>query len=671
MISLARSKAAFTLLAVLAAIASVPPASAEVTRVEVTSRTDIAFPGYEKIVGRVFFAVDPANPRNAVVVDLDKATRDGAGRVEFSADFYIVRPKTGGNGAAILDIVNRGGKSVIRNFNRVGSRDPDVGDAFLMKRGFTVVAVGWEFDLPGSGQPQRSPGVAATPRTDDLIRISVPAATDPSGPITGIVRGSFTPSSPNTVYTVGDLVGYAPVDATAADSMLTVRDSLSGPSETIPRDRWQLAGTTVTLSGGFTPGRIYELSFRAEHPPIGGLGFVAVRDFATWIKHDASALTNAKYVYSFGNSQSGRFLRTFVYQGFNSDEEGRQVLDAVLANIAGSARLDLNRRWATPMTATALATAFPFAAQALKDPVSGVSDGLLENPRAAQNQPKIFFANTGVEYWSSAGRVAALTHASPDGSMDLSLPDNVRSYFFAGTQHSPAGFPPDIALGQQRGNPTDYWWTWRALLVAMDDWVRTGTAPPASQVPALSDQTLVDVKNVAFPAIPAVQSPKTLAAGVRVPNLFVDAGAGGGTPLPLLVPQVDADGNERAGIRLPDVAVPLATLTGWNFRNHAIGGTHQIVSLLGSYVPFARTRAEREQNGDPRLSIEERYASREKYLSLIKDAANGLVRDRVLLAEDVEPIMQRAAAQWDYLVKPAATASSRNAAEGVPADSRR
>jgi hypothetical protein len=632
-------------LVALAALVAALPAHAEVTRVEVLSRTDLAFAGYEKIVGRVFFAVDPTDPHNAIVVDVDKAPKNAAGRVEFSADFYIVRPKSGGNGVAIVDIVNRGGKTVIRNFNRVGAtRDPDIGDGFLLKRGFTVVAVGWEFDLAATG---------------DLVRISVPAAADPSGPITGVVHGAFTPDRRDPVYRVGDLIAYTPIDPTGPDSTLTVRDSMTGQAEAIPRDRWQLSGTTVTLNGGFEPGRIYEVSFQTANPPVGGLGFVAVRDFATWIKHEPSALTNAKYVYAFGSSQSGRFLRTFLYQGFNADERGRQVLDAVMANIAGSARIELNRRWATPTTASAFATEFPFAGQALRDPVSGATDGLLENPRAVQSQPKIFFANTGVEYWSSAGRAAALSHTSPDGTTDLQLPDNVRSFFFAGTQHGPAGFPPDVARGQQRGNPTDYWWTWRALLVSMDNWVRAGTAPPQSQVPRLAAQTLVDVKNVSFPAIPGVQSPRTLNAGARITNMFIDGGAGAGTPLPLLVPQVDADGNERAGIRHPEVAVPLATLTGWNFRNSEIGGTQQIVSLLGSYVPFPRTKAEREQHGDPRLSIQERYPGRDKYLSMIKDAANGLVRDRFLLAEDVDSIVQRAAAQWDYLAKPASTASIR------------
>ena len=631
--------------AVLAAlvICGAATARAEVTRVAVTSRADIAFAGYEKIVGRVFFAVDPADPRNAIVVDLDKAPRMADGRVEFSSDFTITRPKSGGNGVAIVDIVNRGRATVIPNFNRAGGRNPDVGDGFLMKRGFTVVTVGWEFDLPAA----------------DMIRIAVPIATDAGRLITGMVRASFTPDRRDP-FRVGDLAVYPPTDPADPAATLTVRDSMAGAAEMIPRGRWTLSGATVTLEGGFEPGRIYELSFHAANPPVSGLGFVAVRDFASWIKHEPSALATARYAYAFGNSQSGRFLRTFLYQGFNSDERGRQVLDAVMANIAGSARIDLNRRWAIPTTASAPATEFPFAPQALADPISNVTDGLLENPRAAQSQPKVFFSNTGVEYWSGSGRAAALTHTTPDGLSDLPLPDNVRSYLFAGSQHSPGAFPPTQGAGQQAGNPVDYWWSLRALLVAMDKWVRDGEAPPASTYPRLDRGTLVSAASIAFPAIPGVQSPGTLRGAARVPNLLLQGGAGGGNALPLLVPQVDADGNEVAGIRLPDVSVPLATYTGWNFRRPEIGGTHLLVSLLGSDVPLARTRAEREARRDPRPSVEERYASRAAYLARVRGAADALVGSRYLLPEDVESVMRRSGDQWDLLTNaPAGPISSR------------
>src|SRR6185312_11455939 len=339
-----------------------------------------------------------------------------------------------------------------------------------------------------------------------------------------------------------------------------------------------------------------------------------------------------------GVSQTGRFLRTFLYEGLNTDEQGRQVFDGVMAHIAGGARLDVNRRWATPTgLGTYLATAFPFADAAQKDPVSGVTDGLLDNPRAPGsklNQPKIFYTNTAVEYWGG-GRSAALIHTTADGSKDIQLPANVRTYFFAGSQHGPSAFPPPSGQGQQKANPTDYWWSMRALVVAMQRWVTDGTEPPPSQYPKLSDGTLVKVQALSFPNIAGVQSPKTLSAGLRAPA-DVMAGAGSSAPLPFLVPQVGARGNERAGIRLPEVAVPLATYTGWNFRNAKIGGTQQIVPLLGSYIPFTQK------------TISELYPSKDDYMDKIRKAADALVKSGYLLAEDAQPVITRAAAHWDY-----------------------
>src|SRR5581483_3414890 len=388
-------------------------------------------------------------------------------------------------------------------------------------------------------------------------------------------------------------------------------------------------------------------SFRAQNPPIAGLGLVACRDFGTWLKHDPSALAPAKYAYAFGSSQSGRFLRDFLYQGFNTDEKDRQVYDGVIAHIAGAARINLNERWSTPTTlGVYTATSFPFADATQKDPVSGVEDGLLANARARVHQPKVFYTNTPVEYWGT-GRVAALVHTTADGTRDVTPPDNVRVYFFAGTQHAPSRFPARIDAGQQHDNPVNYWWSMRALLLAMHRWVSAGTPPPPSAYPTLADRTLVKASAIAFPAIPGVASPKTIAAGTRVANPFVPGGAGAGAPLPLLVPQVDADGNELAGIRLPEVSVPLATYTGWNFRSPASGAPSDLVSLLGASIAFPATRALRAAAHDPRRAIEERYASRDEYLTKVRDAADALVAKGYLLIDDVPPLVQRAADEWD------------------------
>jgi hypothetical protein len=618
-------------LTVLALVATTQPARAEVTRVEVVSRTDIGS-GYEQIVGRLHFAVDPKNRRNAVIADIDKAPRNAAGLVEFSADFVLQRP-VNGTGAALIDVVNRGGATALRLNKATRAGDPS-DDGLLRKLGIAVMAVGWEFDVPAR---------------NGAIRIQVPVATDNGKMITGIVRATFTPNNKDASFTVGDLAAYPPVDAGGPDTTLTVRDRMSErTAQPVARDKWTLAGNVVTMHGGFEPGRNYEIAYRAANPPVSGLGLAAIRDAATWLKHKPDALAPVRFVYALGVSQSGRFLRDFLYDGFNTDEKQQQVFDGVMVHIAGASQLDLNRRWATP---TGLgqydATLFPFADRSQKDAVSGTTDGLLDNDRARGNLPKIFYTNTGVEYWGG-GRSAALVHTAADGSADLTIPANVRVYFFAGNQHGPGAFPPAPGAGQQKGNPTDYWWNMRALFVAMDKWVRLGTPPPPSRIPRLSDGTLVKAADVAFPSLPGVQSPKTLTAGSRAANPFIAGGAGDGAALPLLVPQVDADGNEQAGIRLPEIAVPLATYTGWNFRSAATGGTQQLVPLLGSYIPFARSKAEREARKDPRPSIEERYASRQAYQEAIDKSAAALVKEGYLLADDVPAVVKRAMDHWEF-----------------------
>ena len=619
------------------------PAQGEVTRLEVTSRTEVPGYAYEKVVGRIYFAVDPGHARNRIVVDLDKAPRAANGQVEFSADFYMLRPTSAsngggaevGNGAALVDIVNRGRLT----FGRFGapndSPDP-IGDGFLLKRGFTIVAVGWEFDVPAAG---------------GLLRLNAPVARDGGQTITGMVGTFFVPDSRKPLV-VSALSGYTPLDADSPESVLTVRDSLAMPATKLPRSQWTVTSSNrVTLAGGFEPGRTYEISYKAANPAEGGLGFAAVRDTAAWLRHGADSATPAKFVYAFGASQSGRFLREFLYEGFNTDERGVRVFDGALAHIAGAGRLDLNSRWSTPIECcSTYATAFPFTTNAQRDPVSGISEGLIENERARDNQPKLFLTNTGVEYWSSGGRAAALTHTTPDGARDISLPENVRIYLLAGTQHGTGPFPPARGAGQQLLNPNVQSWVLRALLVAMDRWVRDGIAPPDNRQPRLDQGTLVDVSKIAFPSIPGVHSPLGLTSGARIANAFLKGGAGAGAKLPLLVPQVDADGNELAGIRLPEVAVPLATYTGWNFRAPAVGGADRLYPLLGSYIPFARAQSQRESQKDPRPAVDERYATRDAYMAKIQQAAAELVKGRYLLEEDAAAVAARAADHWDLVV---------------------
>jgi hypothetical protein len=630
----------------LLALAPFTLATAEVTRVEIARRADIGTSGYEKIAGTLHFAVDPAHPRNAIIADLALAPTNAAGRVEFSSDFYILKPKDAGraNGAALVEISNRGSKGSHRIFNRGIKADPvteaDLGDQFLIRQGFTLVGVGWEFDVP------KNPG---------SLRINVPIATDAGKPIQGIVRATFTVNARAAEFAVTDLAAYPPADPSIPRGQLTVRDSATVPGGVaIPRAKWKLKGNIVSLEGGFDPGRSYELSYESANPPIAGLGFAAIRDAAAWLKQAGNAVAPVKHAYTFGSSQSGRFLRDFLYQGFNTDEAGRQVFDGVMAHIAGGARLDLNRRWSTPREQAMFNCAsYPFADTAHRDPISGRNEGVLKNSRES-SAPKVFYTNTSVEYWGG-GRVAALVHTDPAGTVDVALPDNVRFYFFAGTQHGPSAFPPaPPGPGDHYANPVDFGVSMRALLVALHRWVTEATPPPPSAYPTFCHGTLVPAVGVRFPALAGVSSPRTLTAGVRVRNPLWPDGAGQGAALPLLVPQVDADGNELAGIRLPEVAVPLATSTGWTFRPPAMGGPGNLVPLRGAWIPFAATREARIADKDPRASIEERYASREAYLANVRAAVDGLVQQRYVLTADVSSLMERAGAQWDWVAARAA-----------------
>ena len=610
-----------TLFAVAILVVLAPLARAEVVRVEIARRADVGTSGYEKLVGTIYFAVDPAHPRNSVVVDLDKAKKDGLGRVEFSADLYILQPKDPSrrNGVALVEVSNRGGKGLLSGFARASaSRDPatnnHLGDGFLTEQGYTLVWVGWQFDVAG----------------EDAIKLHAPVAAGTSG----VVRADFTPNERQTEAVFVDLSGYTPADVTAADTTLTVRDGAYGKADVLPRTQWQLRGNTVTVAAGLEPGRTYQLSYRVRDLPVAGSGLVAYRDTASWLKHQPDAAARVRYAYAFGSSQSGRFLRTFLYYGFNSDEKNRLVYDGVMAHIAGAGRISINERGANPNAASASnVTSFPFTNVSSRDPNSGRSEGLLDNDRARQNQPKIFFTNSGVEYWNT--RAAALTHTTPDGQTDVAPPDNTRIYFLTGTQHSPGQFPPRRTTGQQLDNPVQYWWTLRALLTAMDRWVREGTPPPASRYPKLSDGTLVRRETVAFPAIPGVQSPRILQPAQQ-----------GSTPLPFLVPQVDEDGNERAGVRSVEQAVPVATYAGWNFRSPAVGAPKELVSLMGSSIPFAATD-DAKSPGDPRRSVASRYASKEQYLMRAREHADTLVKDGYLLAADVPQVIKRMEELWE------------------------
>jgi hypothetical protein len=629
-----RTAAALALLSLVSLVAS---ASAEVVGVKIASRTPVAdgavfgtTGAYEKLVGTIEFAVDPAHPRNRAIVDIEHAAKGPDGKVHFTADLFVLQPVDAakGNGTLLFEISNRGNKGMLGRFNRApGSGNPtsaaDMGDGFLMREGYTLVWVGWQFDVAAPG-----------------LRVDAPVANG----VTGRVKVSFIPNEKQTETTLTDLPAYGPIDPADAASVLTVRDLFRDRPTTLPRSAWRFTTPApngrprIVLDSGFEPGRVYEVEFASRNPQVAGVGLAAIRDAASAFRTRTDLPVRGTRAYVFGISQSGRFLRQFLHDGFNLDERDRRVFDLVWPHIAGAGQGSFNERFAMPGYSSFPATRFPYTDAEQRD-ASGKRDGILAR-YSKDAQPKVIYTNTPVEYWGQ-GRAAALTHTVIDGRADLTLPDNVRSYLMASTQHGEAPFPPPAGQGQALGNPMPQGDVLRALLRRAHRWVTAGTPPPASRHPRLGDNTLTALETLRFPSIPGVANPRVI--------------EGPPSPLPHLVPQVDADGNDLAGIRVPEVAVPLATTTGWNFRAERIGNPHTPVALLGSYIPLPKTKAERTARSDPRPSIEERYASRDEYLRKIRAAALDLVTSGFMLEEDVELTMQRAGRHWDWATRTSAT----------------
>jgi Alpha/beta hydrolase domain len=665
---------------------------ARVVRVEITSRSDIqdgkpfgAVGVYERIVGRVFFAVDPANLHNRQIVDLDKAPRNAQGEVEFSADLYLLKPKdmAKGNQAVLFEVSNRGGRGIVFLAN---GREGEFGDGFLMRQGYTVAWVGWEYDIPD--QPGR-------------LRLGAPVAHQADGKsIEGLVRTDFTPSEKRDEMPLGHILlgpeggNSYPVDDPGNErNRLTVRDTPDGQRQMIPRTEWSFAHLVqgqltddphyVHLKGGFVPGKIYELVYTARDPAVVGVGLAAVRDFLSYLKYDPQAAAPVKRAYAVGISQSGRFLRHFLYQDFNADEQGRQVMDGVIAHVAGAGRGSFNHRFAQPsrdaqpMSSIFFPTdLFPFTDLPEEDPDTDAKAGLLDAAAKSKSGPKIFYTNTSYEYW---GRAASLIHTSADGAKDAPLAANTRVYFLAGLQHFSGAFPPQSSApgnadytAQQKHNPNPVQWYWRALITDMDQWVKDGKQPPASTYPKIAEKTLVPLAKWTFPKIPRVNTPHEVSLAYHIdreiqfatltPQKKGPSAVGPdqsmivepprvGNPFGVLVPQSDADGNDLGGVRLPELQVPLATYTGWNLRDPSIGAPEQRVSFLGSWIPLARTAEERKKTGDPRPSIAERYASREAYMQKFEQAAKRLIEQRFLLAEDLPAILERGRLEWKVIVE--------------------
>jgi hypothetical protein len=628
--------------AVLLLIVLVDVAAAEVVRVDVRRRDD--WGTHERVIGRVYFAVDPALPANRAIADLARAPRNADGKVEFSSDLLFFRPKDSrkARGTVFLEVVNRGRDQSLAILSGAQQRDlsPEswnLGDGFLLEQGFTVAFLGWQFDV----QPFQGLTFAA-----------------PTAPVEGLVRDTRIEIAHSG--SVDMPLTYCASETGRGTAALTFRARMDETPRALPRETWQLTGDgcAMRLMSGVGTG-VYEAVYQAKGSPVAGLGLAAIRDFASYLKHGPADATlrempaAVRRVVGYGYSQSGRFLREFVRDGFNADERGRAAFDGLMISSAGAGGGSFNHRFAMPGQAgnSVLSILRPVDLPPFTD------DGLLAKARAASVTPKIFYTFSSTEYWARAG---SLTHTNEAGSADVPLAATSRLYFLAGTPHSSGGLPLTRGRDQYQHfvNFAQQRWVTRALLLDLDAWVGTNSEPPPSQYPLVSKGELVALEKVQFPKVPSwaftTYMPRvwrmdygpdyatTRVISIEPPKI--------GEPFRVLLPQVNADGNDVAGIRLPELAVPLGTYAGWNITIPQLSDLGYLSGLVGGFEPFARTKAQREASGDARLSIAERYNGRADYLDKVKRTAGDLVRQRFMRAEDVPSVLQAAERVWDAIV---------------------
>jgi hypothetical protein len=667
--------------ATLAVLVAATTVEARVVRLRIERREPVlsgrAFGSagpYEKLVGKVDFAVDPRLRQNRAVVDLERAPANARGEVEFSADFYLLTPvnPARGNGRLIYEVGNRGGKSLLATFQKASpSLDPtseaEFGNGALMRQGFSLLWMGWQWDVP------ERPGI---------MRMQMPVATDGGRPIVGLVRSNIIVGAPTPAAPLGDR-GHTPypvLNPESGEHVMLVRELRLEEPRVVPRDKWRFVeGGSVALEGGFEPGLIYDVVYRGTDPRVVGLGLAGTRDLISFFKHEtapANPMAGIRHALGVGVSQSGRFLRHLVYQGFNEDEAGRRVFDGLLIQVAGAGRGSFNHRFAQAsrdgyrhLNLFYPTDLFPFTDAPQSDPETGEVDGLLGRAAERGVVPKIFHVLGSFEYWNRAG---SLIHTDPDGVRDAEIPETSRIYSIASAPHSanppfpPGPNPVRESLGQAPMNPNAYVPVIRALFHALDAWVARDVAPPPSRYPRFADGTITRLATALdWPTIPGSELPffthdaYRMDYGPRWKDGIIDYEPPRvGHAFGARVPVMDEDGNEVAGIRMPEIAVPLASQTGWNFRHPDTGARDELAAGIGAYFPFPRTRAERKMTGDSRKSIEERYRGKDDYLARIAEAARELVEAQFLLPEDVPDVTARAAAHYDWVTRTTGTTDS-------------
>lgn len=656
--------------ALLMLLAIVNPLQARISRIVIT-KTEPYLDGksfgntgaYVRISGQAYGEVDPLNPLNSIIQDIQLAPKNKKGLVEYISDFVVVRPAdlTKANGILFLSLPNRG--------------NAFPADSSLLARGYIYFWCAWQGDVLAG---------------NNRLVMKVPFAGDDGSSIAGQVRVEFQVTTLTTTLPLsgGFFTGqthksYESVSLENTDCILTKRVLESDQRIKIPNDEWAFTDcsklrypgfpsrTKISLRDGFEPNYIYELIYTAKDPIVMGLGFAAVRDFSSFLRNnlkddaglanpildDAGQTLPVKAAIMLGVSQCSNFARTFLFLGFNQDENGKQVFDGVNAHL-GPRKISLNVRFGRPGGGGMQhedhlfpGNEPPYTWDVQNDPVSGITGGLLAKCIEQGTSPKIIQTLSSTEYWQSR---ASLMTTDSYGKKDLVIPGNVRIYLFAGTQHTPSDVPDQMTDFPSNDNP---WAPYhRALVVALEKWVMDGREPPASSYPTISAGTLVspEKETVKWPDIPDV-----IYKGNPNELPLLDFGKGYDfakvtgildQPLPValsaekyktLVPKVDRDGNEIGGIRGIGIRVPLGTYTGWSLRKEGYGAG-DLAGLTGMFLAFRTTREARQAAGDPRPSLEERYKTREKYLEAVKKAAAELVAEGFLLPEDASAEIRKA-----------------------------
>jgi hypothetical protein len=655
--------------AVCALLAAAAPASAKLTEINVLSVEPFAdgaafgdSGAYERVRGTYRGELDPSDPRNKVIVNLDKAPKNSAGRVEYEADFYILRPVDPARGShkMLFDVTNRGRQYVHWVFgdSRTVRNDPraleDIGNGLVLRRGYVIVSNGWD-----PGAPRANGGLAMKP----VI------ATNGGAPIVRVIREELQNGTRGAQRETFRLT-YEATTTDTSQARLSVRRGEADLRVEIPSSGWAYINSReIRLLPPGTkpePGSIYEIHYPATNPRVLGIGLAATRDLISFLRYEtADSKGNAnpagpgiRHVLAFGRSQAGRYLREHVALGFNQDESARRVIDGALAHTAGVGGVFLNAEFGQPSRTYTQhqdhsfpEATFPFSTVRMTDPVTGQTGSLLRNDGF---DPLWIETNTSTEYWQKG---ASLLVTDPLGSRDVSYPAGARGYLIASTQHGGQAWmrstPGNCVNNRNPHSPTP---ALRALLVALDEWVSEGKEPPAARTPRLGDGTLTLPRQLKFPAIPGIEVVRRVSE-IGVLKDWVKPELDMARPYRPLVTQVDADGNEIAGILLPDIAVPLGTYTGWNLYKSPFP-EGELCDRDGTYAPFAATRAEREARNDPRPSLAERYGDQGDYARRVEQAVRKLVAERLLLAEDGELFTSRArSAETAKRFEPTATAA--------------